>query len=176
MNSLSRIVALLLTITMAACAGIRPEPPEVQLSALEISDVSLSHANFLATLRLFNPNGVAIDVKGIKFTLFLNDVRIASGQTAKAFTLPAEESGTAAIRLSSSFLDLLQLTGKLQDRSDINFRIAGEVKIGGYGPFGSTIPIEREGTLPLSGSLNQLAPGSGQMLPLRQLGDPVPRQ
>jgi LEA14-like dessication related protein len=173
MYILCRIVVSLLAISLAACAGIRPEPPEVQLSALEITDFSLSHANFLATLRLFNPNGTALDVKGIKFTLFLNDVRIAKGQTAKTFTLPAEESGEAVIRLSSSFLDLLQLTRKLQDRSEITFRIAGEVRIGGYGLLGATIPIEREGALPLSGSLNQLLPGTGQMLPLKQLGDPV---
>ncbi len=176
MSSLYRTLTILLAITLAACAGIRPAPPEVQLSALEITDISLSHANFLATLRLYNPNGVALDIEGVKFTLFLNNIRIANGQTAKPLTLPAEESGLAAIRLSSSFLDLLQLTRELQNRSDITFRIAGEVKVGGYGLFGAAIPIEREGTLPLSGSLNQLMPGTGQMLPLKQLGNPALRQ
>jgi LEA14-like dessication related protein len=176
MSRLCRNLVILLAITLAACAGIRPVPPEVQLSSLEITDISLSHANFLATLRLFNPNGVALDVEGVKFTLFLNDIRIANGQTAKALTLPAEESGVAAIRLSSSFFDLLQLTRELQNRSEITFRIVGEVKVGGYGLFGATIPIERAGTLPLSGSLNQLLPGTGQMLPLKQLDDPVLRQ
>ena len=167
MTSLCRTVVVLMAISLAACAGLRPDPPEVQLAALEITDISLSHANFLATLRLYNPNGIDLDVKGIKFTLFLSNVRIANGQTAKAFTLPAEESGEAAIRLSSSFLDLLQLTHKLQGRNEITFRIVGEVKIGGYGLLGATIPIEREGSLPLSGSLTQLLPGSGSTPPLK---------
>jgi LEA14-like dessication related protein len=151
---------VLLALNLASCVGMRPEPPDVQLTSLEISDVSLSHANFLATLRLFNPNSIDLNVEGIKFSLFLNDVSIATGQTTKAFLIPPEENGEAVIRLSSSFLDLFQLTRKLQNRDEVTFRIAGEVKIGGLGLFGATIPIEREGSLPLSGSLHQLRPDS----------------
>lgn len=169
------VVATLLGLTLAACAGMRPEPPQVQLAGLEITDVSLSHANFLATLKLFNPNNVALDIKGIKFTLFLNEIRIARGVTAKTLSIPAEESGEAVIRLASSFLDLLQLTRNLQDQDQITFRLAGEVKIGGVGLFGATIPIDREGTLPLSGSLNQLAPGPTQLHPLQAPGNSLPQ-
>ena len=84
------ILTLLLALTLSACAGIRPAPPEVQLAGLEITDVSLSHANFLATLKLFNPNSVSMDIKGLQFTLFLNDTRVAKGLTAKSFSIPAE--------------------------------------------------------------------------------------
>lgn len=149
---------ILLMLSLAACTGLRPEPPEVQLAGLEITEMSLSHANFLATLKLFNPNNIALDIETIKFTLFLNEVLITKGLTATGFSLPAEESGEAAIRLSTSFLNLFQLTRELQDSDKITFRIAGEVKIGGFGLFGATIPLESEGTLPLSRSLNQLRP------------------
>lgn len=165
-------VITLLATCLAACAGVRPEPPQVQLAGLEITDVSLSHANFLATLRLYNPNNVGLDIKGVKFTLFLNNYRIANGQTAKTLTIPAEETGEAAVRLASSFLDLLLLSRNLQERDEITFRIVGEIRIGGYGLLGATIPIEREGTLPLTGSLNQLK-SANQM---RQLTDPPENQ
>lgn len=161
MTLIRPLLAILLAYSLTACAGLRPEPPDVQLSGLEITDLSLSHANFLATLKLYNPNAVGLDIEGIKFTLYLNNVRIARGQTAKAFLIPAEESGQAAVRLSSSFLDLFQLTSKLQGRDEISFRIDGQVKIGGFGLLGATIPIEREGSLPLSGSLKQLTPYNG---------------
>jgi LEA14-like dessication related protein len=173
MSLIRKLILILLAISLAACAGMRPEPPEVQLSGLEITDVSLSHANFLATLKLYNPG---LDIEGIKFTLFLNDVRVARGQSAKAFSIPAEESGQAAVRLSSSFLDLFQLTRSLQNQQELSFRIAGEVKIGGIGLLGATIPIEREGTLPVSGSLNQLLPGNQPLLPMAPLENPLPRQ
>jgi LEA14-like dessication related protein len=153
-----RAIIILLAASLTACAGMRPEPPEVQLSALEITDVSLSHANFLATLKLFNPNSFALDIERLKFTLFLNDVRVSKGMTAKTFSIPAEGDGEASVRLSSSVFDLFQLTRTLQNQDEITFRIAGEVNIDGPGKFGTTISIDREGVLPLSGSLNQLLP------------------
>jgi LEA14-like dessication related protein len=151
-------VVILLALTLSACTGFRPAPLEVQLAGLEITEMSLSHANFLATLRLFNPNDIVLNIESIKFTLFLNEVRIAKGLTAKDFSIPAEESEEATIRLSTSFFDLFQLTRKLQNQDEITFRIAGEVKVGGFGLFGITVPIEREGSLPLSNSLDQLRP------------------
>lgn len=160
MSSLRCTALTLLTIGMVSCAVMRPAPPEVQLAGLEITDMSLSHANFLATLRLYNPNQVDLEVERIQFTLFLNDVQVADGLTAETFALPALKSGNAVIHLSSSFLDLLQLTRTLQDRNELSFRIAGKIKIGGYGLFGTTIPVERQGSLPLTGTLNQLLPHS----------------
>ncbi len=162
MKVMRTLLLSIIVISLTACAGIRPEPPEVQLSGLEITDLSLSHVNFLASLKLFNPNSVGLDIEGLRFTLHLNDVRVATGQTAQAFHIPAEEFGEAAIRLSSSFLNLLQLTGKLQGQSEIAFRLAGEVRVGGLGILGATIPIDHEGHLPLTGSLNRLSPSSSR--------------
>lgn len=152
--SLTLFVAFMLT----ACASIRPEPPEVQLAGLEIRELSLTHANFLANLRLYNPNAINLDIEGIDFTLYLNDIRVAKGKTVKTFNIPAEEFGDASLHLASSFLDLLQLTTGLQNKEQITYRIAGHVKVGGMGLLGMSIPIDREGSLPLTGSLQQLAP------------------
>lgn len=143
MNLTRTLIVILLAAGLASCVGMRPAPPEVQLSGLEITDLSLSHANFLARLQLYNPNGVSLDIKGLKFTLFLNDVRVADGQATKPFTIAAEETGETAIRLSSSFLNLFQLTRKVQGQDQIAFRIVGEVTVGGLGVLNTTIPIER---------------------------------
>ncbi len=159
MTKLRSLFIALLCLGLAACATVRPEPPEVQLASLEITELSLSHANFLANLKLFNPNSMALDIRGLSFTLFLSDIRIARGKTAKAFNIPSEEFGEAALHLSSSYLDLLKLSSGLQGKQQISFRIAGEVKVGGLGFMNITVPIDREGTLPLTGSLQQLAPG-----------------
>ncbi len=173
MNIIRIIIMTLLAISLTACAGILPDPPEVQLSGLEISDVSLSHANFLATLKLFNPNSVRIDVERIRFTLFLNEIHVARSQTAKNFSIPAEDSRDVTVRLSSSFFDLFQLTRSLQNQQEVTFRIAGEVRIDGAGLLGRTIPIEREGILPLTGSLNQLRPDNQLLQPLDPLKKPI---
>jgi LEA14-like dessication related protein len=162
MNITRLAILTLLGISLSACAGIRPEPPQIQLMGLEISEVSLSHANFLATLQLFNPNNASLNIERINFTLFLNDTRITKGLTAIPFTIPAGNSSEAVIRLSSSFLDLYQLTRHLHNQNEITFRIAGEVKIGGYGLLGTILPIEHEGTLLLPHNFNQILPSPPQ--------------
>ena len=146
----------LLPVLLSGCAAMRPEPPEVQLAGLEISDLSLSHANFLANLSLYNPNSTALEVEGLEFALFLKDVRVARGSTAKAFTIPAEQTGSAALRLSTSFIDLFRLSQKLKGLDEVPFRISGEVRVGGPGFLWLTVPIDSEGTIPLAGALDEL--------------------
>jgi LEA14-like dessication related protein len=156
---LQLLATVLLGLVLTGCAAVRPNPPEVQLAGLEISDLSLSHANFLATLNLYNPNSTALDIEGLEFALFLDDIRIARGVTAKPFTIPAEQTGAAALRLSSSFIDLFRLARQLKGLDEVPFRIAGEVKVGGPGFFWMTVPIVSEGTIPLAGSLGQIFAG-----------------
>ena len=149
-------VVLLVGLVLSACATIRPEPPQVQLAGLTISDLSLSHANFLATLNLYNPNRSALDVEGLEFALFLDESQVARGTTAKAFSIPAEQTGSAALRLSTSFLDLFRLSQRLQKLDEVPFRIAGEIRIGGPGFLWMTVPIDSRGTIPLTGFLDQM--------------------
>lgn len=164
MNRLRSLVMIFAIVNFVACASLRPLPPEVQLTGLEITDMSLSHANVLANLRLFNPNRTDLDIHGMKFALYLNEVRVASGQSVRSFSIPTEAYGDAAVRLSSSLLDLLKLSIKLQGETEVAFRLSGEVQVGGLRFLGATIPIEREGTLPLTGALNQLLSSPTQPL------------
>ena len=153
---ISLLGTLLLGSMLSGCSTIRPEPPDVQLAGLTISDLSLSHANFLATVSLYNPNSATLEVEGLEFALFLDNLRFAQGKTAKTFSVPAEQTGEAALRLSTSFLDLFRLSQRLKDLDEVPFRIAGEIRIGGPGFLWMTVPIESEGTIPLAGTLDQL--------------------
>lgn len=157
------LLIMLLGLLLSGCAMLRPEPPQVQLAGLQLSDISLSHANFLATLTLYNPNPTTLNVKGLEFSLFLDKVRVADGKTAKAFSLPAEQSGTTDLRLSTSFLELIRVTQQLKDLDRVPFRIAGEVHIGGPGLLSLTVPIDSEGSLPLAEILDKLQTTPGNL-------------
>ncbi|MCM2266050.1 MAG: LEA type 2 family protein [Desulfuromonadales bacterium] len=153
--SLRLLIALLLGTVLTGCAAIRPEPPDVQLAGLTISDLSLSHANFLATLSVFNPNNSTLDIEGLEFALSLDEVQIARGATAKAFSIPAEQTGETSLRLSASLLSLFRLTHKLKGLNEVPFRIAGQIKVGGPGFLWMTVPINSEGSIPLVGTFDQ---------------------
>jgi len=149
-------LAILLCLLSAGCAALRPEPPEIQLAGLSVSDLSLTHANFQATLSIYNPNRTPLEVQGLQFELFLADVRLARGVTAKEFTIPAEQSGSAGLRLATSFLDLFRLAQALKGREQVPFRLAGEVKVGGPGFLWITVPITSQGNIPLAGTFEQI--------------------
>lgn len=151
-----RLLLLLPLLLLTGCAALRPDPPEVQLAGLTISDLSLSHANFLATLSVYNPNRAELEVEGLEFALFLDDIRFAAGKTAKVLLIPAEQSGQAALRLSTSFIDLFRISRRFNGRTEVPFRIAGEIRIGGPGFTWITVPIESAGTIPLGGALDEL--------------------
>lgn len=155
-HPLRLLIALLLGTMLTGCATIRPEPPDVQLAGLTISDLSLSHANFLATLSVFNPNNSTLEIEGLEFALSLDEVQIARGATAKAFSIPAEQTGEASLRLSTSLLNLFRLTQKLRGLNEVPFRIAGQVKVGGPGFLWMTVPINSEGNIPLAGAFDQI--------------------
>jgi LEA14-like dessication related protein len=150
------LLTLLFVLLLNGCATLRPEPPEVQLAGLTVSELSLTHANFLATVNLYNPNSAALEVERLQFELFLDEIRVARGVTTKQLTIPAEQSGSAALRLSTSFLDLFRLAQKLKGLDHVPFRLAGEVKVGGPGFLWMTVPIASQGDIPLTGSFEQL--------------------
>ena len=147
---------VLIALLLSGCAAMRPEAPEVQLVGLTVSDLSLTHANFQSELSLYNPNGAALEIEGLEFAFFLDDVLIARGASSKAFTIATEQTGSATLRLSTSFLNLFRLTQKLKGRSEIPFRVAGEVRIGGPGFLWVTVPVDSKGTIPLAGAIGEI--------------------
>jgi LEA14-like dessication related protein len=166
------LIALLCGSMLAGCAALRPEAPEVQLTGLTISDISLSHANFLATVSLYNPNSTSLDVERLQCELFLDDIRVAHGKTAKAFSIPAEQTGSAALRLSTSFLELFRLVQKLKGLDQVPFRIDGEVRVGGPGFLWITVPIASQGKIPMPGAFEQVLSSPDEFW--RQPGRPIP--
>jgi len=150
--SLKAALLASLLLAFAGCARTRPLPPQIQLTALQLSELSLSHAAMEARLKLFNPNDFSVKVKEVSFDLALNDVHVAHGQGARDLDIGAGQYGETSLRLSSSYFDLLQLGNRLQNSQEVNFLLEGSVRLGGFGILPVTVPIRREGSIPLGGT------------------------
>ena len=150
------LTGLLLALALSGCSAIRPNPPEVQLAGLTISDLTLSHANFLATLALYNPNNATLELEGLEFALFLDDVQVARGATSKEFSIPSEQTGNVPLRMSAGLFDLFRFSQRLKDLDQVPFRIVGKLQVGGPGFLWMTVPIESKGAIPLVGTLDRL--------------------
>jgi LEA14-like dessication related protein len=144
------IIGLLL-VGLSACALKPVVAPEVSLADLQITELSLTHANLLAGLKIYNPNSVGVTIKQVDYTLSLNGIRVSSGQSAKEVSIGAEESGLLNLRLSSAYWDLLRILNQVQTGQTAKFALDGKVKVGGYGILGKTFEFNKEGDISLGG-------------------------
>lgn len=151
LGRLRPLLPALLLVVLPACA-LRPvNAPEVSLADLQITELSLTHANMLAGLKIFNPNRVGVTIRQVDYTLSLNGIRISSGQSAREVHIGPEEYGTMNLRLSSAYWDLLRLFNQVQSGKPAKFALDGKVKVGGPGLLGKTFDFKREGEIPLGG-------------------------
>lgn len=141
------LLAILILLLLGACASLRPEPPEVSLIGLQVEELTLSHINMRADLRLFNPNRIGLTVEQVDYALALNGVRVSSGKSLAPVRIAAGDSADIALRISGSYLNLLQLVNNLQRQEDLKYLLDGSVKVGGMGILGATFPVREEGVI-----------------------------
>ncbi|MDO3379909.1 LEA type 2 family protein [Geoalkalibacter halelectricus] len=148
MKSILRFVLpCLLVFLVSGCAGLRPEPPQVSLVALQVQELTLSHINMRADLRLFNPNRFALNIQEVDYALSLNGIRVSSGKSLAPSRVAAGDSADISLRISGSYLSLLQLIGSLQRQEDLHYLLDGVVRVGGTGLRGYTFPLREEGMI-----------------------------
>ena len=148
-NHLRLSVLILMLPLTAACAMVRPLPPEVSLLNLELTALSLSHATLSADLQVFNPNGITVTLKEVDYVLRLNDVVVSKGQSLENVRIGAGEYGVATLRLSSAYYDLWRVLKQARKDENVAFDLKGLVKVGGLGVLNKTFRFDREGSIPL---------------------------
>ena len=137
--------AVLVCFACAPVPRVQPVRPEVNLLDLRVADLTLSHANLIAELRVFNPNRVAMAVEGITYQLFLNEVPISDGETVRGVQVAAGEYGTMDLRFSIPYLSLLRLAAGLRPEEKIRLAMNGGIRVGGARLTEATFPFKWDG-------------------------------
>ncbi len=145
-----RISALVLCMLLISCAQVRITPPEVELAGVEISDISLTHVNLNAQIRIFNPNRHAIRVGAVNYEMELNGDRVFSSVTYVDDSVEPGESIIVPLRISSAFWDIIRMFSRLGTRQELDFRLAGSVEAGSSTGGMKYFDFERSGKLDLS--------------------------
>jgi len=125
---------------------------------VDVQDVTLSHVNLLADLRVFNPNDKPLTVQGVDYTLHLEGIRVFSGQSSISRTIAPQEYGYLTLRLSSAYWNLIQLFNRLPDTSDVVFSMEGSILVGGSRLFAHRFSFEKQGVIPLQKNVPAQSP------------------
>lgn len=148
-NCFLPLILVLLAISFTSCSTIDAVPPEVNLMRVDVQDVTLSHVNLLADLRVFNPNEKTLSIQGVDYTLHLEGIKVFSGKNNLSQTIAPLEYGHVTLRLSSAYWDIVQLFNKLPNKSDVAFSMQGSILVGGNRLFARRFTFDKQGIIPL---------------------------
>lgn len=139
---------LLAGVLFSACSTISPLPPEVNLMRLEVQEVTLSHINLLADLRVFNPNETALTVQGVDYTLEIEGIRVFSGNSRMNQSVEPQTYSNLNLRLSSAYWDIIRLLNSLPDKTDVSFSMQGDILVGPNRLYARRFSFARQGVIP----------------------------
>lgn len=152
MNRLHWLLPFILILATSACSTIQAVPPEVNLMRIDVQDVTLSHVNLLADLRVFNPNDTPLTIQGVDYTLHLEGIKVFSGKSNLSQTVKPQDYGHLTLRLSSAYWDIIQLFNKLPNVTEVSFSMDGSIRVGKNRLFAQRFSFDKEGIIPLQKS------------------------
>ena len=116
---------------LGACGlgGPRLERPQLSLVGVELKDAQLMEQRFVVRLRVQNPNGRALPIRGIDCTMELAGERFGQGTSAAAFTVPGHGEAVFDLLVTTNLAaSLPRLLPRLKDgREPLDYRLAGTV-------------------------------------------------
>jgi len=134
--------------SFSACSTIKPLPPEVNLMRVDVREITLSHVNLLADVRLFNPNDTPLIIQGVDYTLKIEGIKIFTGKNRLTQTVAPRDYANLTLRLSSAYWDIIQLLNKLPNKSDVAFSMQGSILVGKSRLYASRFSFDKEGIIP----------------------------
>lgn len=155
---MKRILIVLLCLWLAACASVPThfEKPRVAIADIQLKDVGLLQQRFVLTLRVQNPNKIAIPIDGLDTTLSIADKPLAQGVSHERITLPALGEASLPVEVTADLASLIKAWRSLQAQG--NYKLSGRLFLPQRA---DGVPFEYEGELPaLQGLFEQLLPGA----------------
>ena len=152
MISRCKQIAILMVLLLAGgCASLTPgfQHPEVNLvSFTPVPSSGLLEQRFKVGLRVLNPNGVSLPLKGLSYSLKLNGHKVVSGVAADVPELPAYGETRLDLEAGISLLGGARfITGLLQGGGEqLDYRLETRLNVGAFLP---AITLREEGQISL---------------------------
>lgn len=150
------LAACLLSLGIAGCVGLgtKLETPHVAFVGLKTVEASLFEQKLEVRLRVQNPNGIELPVKGLDVDVELAGEHFAHGVSAREFAVPAYGEAEFDMNVTANAASALIkiLGGDSKTRENIPYRLRGKLstRLGLL----HSVPFDETGTLPI-GSITE---------------------
>ncbi len=142
---------IIITLIISGCASfIQPtEPPNISVTHLKLIDIQLLEQQYELTLRVQNPNDTPLAIKGLSYTLEINDSKLAQGVSNQAVTIPAFSEKKLHLTMVSGTFGIIRQLQSLEQTGHpvLDYRLSGKLSLANR-----LLPLyfERTGSLDLS--------------------------
>ena len=124
-------------VVVSACAGFNPggdpfETPTVEVVGIKPLQSSGMEARFGITLRVVNPNAIALDIEGVYYELEVEGSKLLSGAESEPTSIPAYGEGRIELEGAASVLGSLGFISKMMDRTAtqaLNYELKTKISV-----------------------------------------------
>lgn len=122
--------------------------PEVQVTNMEVRSATLQELNTVFFANVKNPNGIALSMKGLDYSLDVEGRRFADGSMEQSLKLPA--NGTAALQFPLRFPlgDTMAVVKQTLQKQTVDYVLGSVFHFGGP-DFSVAVPVDFPGTAPV---------------------------
>ncbi len=143
-------VLIIFLLIAGGCAPKRKfVSPQVELLGLDVRDVSLSHINYRATVRVYNPNLEPLEITDVQYALSLNGINMVNGESQVDQTVGPHEEVKLPLRLSGSLFSTLRFLASMPNARKISFVMKGTIVGSSQSGHAFALPFEEKGKLDL---------------------------
>jgi len=153
-------VLMAAALLAAACAGFgkRFESPRISLADMNLQETNGLEAVLKVSLRVLNPNNIALNIRGLDCALEINGKPFARGISDAALQVPPLGSAAVPVTVYASALDIARGLISLPGRDEVRYQFKGRVRLEKTGWFLSRVPFKSSGTVSLNDFEAWLAP------------------
>ncbi|MCY1423865.1 Late embryogenesis abundant protein [compost metagenome] len=144
------IFALIIMLGLGGCSTWLTgnfEDPDIRLLKVEVVKAKLLEQQFKLHFRIDNPNDSSLPIRGLQYTIYLNDILLADGESDDWFTVPANGHEHFAVPVRTNLWQHLKEIARLLKKNDqpIRYRLEGELATGLF--FGHDLHLSRSGEI-----------------------------
>ena len=145
----------ILSLLLSSCAGIGQsllQAPDLKITNVRVSNLSLINQNIVFTLGIDNPNPIPIPLKGFSYKLDLNGVEFANGYNESDISIPAGGNSVMDLNIEGDLISFIQKFGWVK-QGGLDYNLSGDIAL-----LSSSLrfPYSQEGRLTLGSLFNIL--------------------
>lgn len=121
--------------------------PRLSLTDIKFLEAGIFEQRYRVSLRIRNPNSIALPIEGVGYKLVLDGIPFADGVSNNAFEVPAYGETTFDMDVSASLINTARHIGKVMrgEMTSLNYRMEGHVQVDL--PFAGRVPFNETGEI-----------------------------